>query len=53
MLDFDQWKSEFEQETHASFIRATGKKAVMEKSSHTTTAIGVVTLTPLGKMLEL
>ena len=31
MLDFDQWKSEFEQETHASFIRATGKKAVSGK----------------------
>jgi hypothetical protein len=28
---FDQWKSKFEQETHTSFIRATGKKVVSGK----------------------
>ena len=26
MLDFDQWKAKFEQETNTSFIKATGKK---------------------------
>ena len=26
MLDFDQWKAKFEQETNISFIKATGKK---------------------------
>ena len=26
MLDFDQWKAKFEQETNTSSIKATGKK---------------------------
>lgn len=33
MLDFDQWKAKFENETNASFVKATGKKALSDRGT--------------------